>query len=336
MGSNPMSYTIDRQIVDRFDQRNTVFSRIFWDKEASFYGKDMYQNIPKILTQKRLGYSRLELAQVLGSWTVYDYFHQAFSWKPATDPNNVMNKPEFQKEYQADPQFMTKKVKTTAKLYGASLVGITELDRLWIYSHDMKGDPLSIPEKYRYAIVMAIAMNPEAIKTSPAFPACTASAIGYSKMAFCIACLAEFIRRLGYDAIPMGNDTALSIPLAIDAGLGELGRNGLLITPEYGPCIRICKVFTNLPLIPDSTREFGITDICKRCSKCAQACQVEAIQTTADPSFKVACPSNNQGILRWAVNHDNCYSFWTENGGDCSTCIAVCPYTPGNKLNSSI
>jgi len=47
----------------------------------------------------------------------------------------------------------------------------------------------------------------------------------------------------------MCNDTALSIPLAIDAGLGELGRNGLLITAEYGYCIRLCKIFTNLPLI---------------------------------------------------------------------------------------
>jgi len=66
-------------------------------------------------------------------------------------------------------------------------------------------------------------------------------------MAFVATSLAEFIRLLGHDAIPAGNDMALSIPLAVDAGLGELGRNGLLITKEFGPRLRLCKVFTNLP-----------------------------------------------------------------------------------------
>ena len=59
-----------------------------------------------------------------------------------------------------------------------------------------------------------------------------------SRMAFGTACLAEFIRNLGYSAIPIGNDTALSIPLAIDVGLGEPRGNGLLVTPEHGSCIR--------------------------------------------------------------------------------------------------
>ena len=143
--------------------------------------------------------------------------------------------------------------------------------------------------------------------------------------------MAEFIRNLGYKAIPMGNDTALSIPLAIDAGLGQLGRNGLLITPEYGPCIRICKVFTDLPLFVDKPIEFGVTKFCKTCSKCADACEADAIQKTNEPSFKTECISNNQGILRWAVNHDKCYSFWIENGGDCSNCIAACPFF-SNKI----
>jgi reductive dehalogenase len=145
-------------------------------------------------------------------------------------------------------------------------------------------------------------------------------------MAFLVSCIAEFIRNLGYKAIPMGNDTALSIPLAIDAGLGELGRNGLLITPEYGPCIRICKVFTDLELKTDKPITFGVTDFCKNCKKCVEACEADAIQTEDEPSFKTVCPSNRQGVLRWAVNQDKCYKFWVENGGECSNCIAACPF----------
>lgn len=127
---------------------------------------------------------------------------------------------------------------------------------------------------------------------------------------------------------------ALSVPLAIDAGLGELGRNGLLITPEYGPCVRLCKLFTDLPLEPDKPIEFDVTDFCNQCDNCAAACEADAIQSEIEPSFTVACPSNNPGILRWAVNHDKCYSFWIENGGDCSSCIAVCPFVRRIKMCS--
>jgi epoxyqueuosine reductase len=148
-------------------------------------------------------------------------------------------------------------------------------------------------------------------------------------MAFAIACVAQFLRNLRYGAVPTGNDTALSIPLAVDAGLGQLGRNGLLITPEYGPCVRLCKLFTDLPLEPDAPIDFGLTETCRDCSRCADACEGEAISAAREPSFAVACPSNNAGILRWAVNADRCYDFWVRNTAACSNCIAACPFTSG-------
>ncbi|MBN1137806.1 MAG: 4Fe-4S dicluster domain-containing protein [Anaerolineae bacterium] len=125
----------------------------------------------------------------------------------------------------------------------------------------------------------------------------------------------------------MGNDTALSIPLAIDAGLGELGRNGLLVTQAYGPCVRLCKVFTDLPLEVDRAAPFGLAEACRSCWRCAEACEVGAIEIAREPSYETVCRSNNEGILRWAVNHDRCYGFWVENGESCSTCIAACPFS---------
>jgi len=67
-------------------------------------------------------------------------------------------------------------------------------------------------------------------------------------------------------------------------------------------------------------------DLGKICKKCVEACKADAIQTTEKPSFDIVCPSNNSGILRWAVNHDKCYKFWIENGGECSNCIVACPF----------
>ena len=130
----------------------------------------------------------------------------------------------------------------------------------------------------------------------------------------------------------MGNDTALSIPIAVDVGLGELGRNGLLITTEFGPRIRLCKVVTDMPLEPDEPVDFGVQEFCEVCKKCARSCPSKAI-TEGD---RVECRdelSNNRGLLKWAVDPKKCYLFWLANGMDCSNCISSCPF---NKPNTPV
>jgi epoxyqueuosine reductase QueG len=91
--------------------------------------------------------------------------------------------------------------------------------------------------------------------------------------------------------------------------------------------VRLCKVLTDMPLAPARPISFGVQGTCETCRRCAEACEVEAISSAPEPSYEIACPSNNRGIRRWAVNHDRCYQFWVENGASCSTCISACPYT---------
>jgi len=318
-------YTVDPQVLRRFDQRQTVFGRKANDPQAEFYRKETHEHAAEIIGKGEPGYSRLELARSEAAWTVSNHFRGAYSWEKLDTSHPVMA--QLDRYAVTDRAAMSAQIKETTRMYGADLVGICRADRRWVYSHTMDGDPPDIPPEFEYAVVMAVRMDAAAIQTSPAFPASTATGVGYSRMAFSIACLAEFIRNLGYRAIPMGNDTALSIPLAIDAGLGELGRNGLLVTPEYGPCVRLCKVFTNLPLEADCPIEFGLAEVCRQCRQCADACEVGAVSLDAEPSYKIACHSNNAGIRRWAVNADKCYSFWVRNGASCSTCIAACPFT---------
>jgi epoxyqueuosine reductase len=324
-------YKVDAEHYHRFDQRKTVFGRMLHDPQASFYRRSMYSNCDAILAEHRDGCSRIDLARVLASWTVHDYFHGAFSHDKLTNANNVMNIPELPQYVIDDPAVMSIDVKNTARFFGAAAAGIGRLDHRWVYAHDMDGASVVIPEGFAYTVVMTIPMDPHAIRTSPGFSASYETGQGYSRMAYCVACVAEFIRSLGYHALPMGNDTALSIPLAIDAGLGELGRLGLLITPEHGPCVRLCKIFTDIPLVPDRPITFGVREFCSQCTRCADACHAEAISRAPQPLFNVVCPSNNAGIERWAVDHDQCYNFWIENGSDCSNCIAACPYTPCNE-----
>lgn len=60
---------------------------------------------------------------------------------------------------------------------------------------------------------------------------------------------------------------------AVLAGLGYIGRNGLLITDEYGPRVRLCTVLTDMPLTPDSPRAGS----CESCTVCRDACPAGAI-----------------------------------------------------------
>lgn len=320
------TYTIDKNRYSKFDKRDTVFGRKILEPHVDFYDTDMYDKIDQVIDEDKEGYSPVQFAQMMGGWTVYDYFHGAFSWEKSGNANNVMSKPILEDFKVENKEKMSELIKETAKMYGASLVGITELNEDWLYSHDYHGEEIVIPDEFEYAVVMAIRLDPERVNESPSFPAGIESGLGYSKMAFTIGCLAEFIRTLGYKAIPMGNDTALSIPLAIDAGLGELGRNGMLITPEYGPLVKLCKVFTDMPLATDKPIDFGVEDFCKNCGRCAEACEAGAILSEKELSFETINKSNNEGIKRWAVDHEKCYKFWIENGSDCSTCVKVCPF----------
>jgi reductive dehalogenase len=237
----------------------------------------------------------------------------------------------YQNRYRVrDPVEMTKNVKKAAKLYGASLVGVAAYNPLWMQMnkrHDLA--PLEMPEVIKYVVVGAIEMDELAIATSPEAPAGAATGTGYSKMAFVSATLAEFIRNLGYTAIPAGNNVGLSIPIAIDAGLGQLGRHGLLITPEFGPRVRLLKVFTDLPLVPDKPIDFGVTQFCRGCKRCAEACEVDAISFKDEPDKEPVTRSSSPGAMKWYMDAEKCFEYWCDNGMDCSTCISVCPYTKG-------
>jgi reductive dehalogenase len=122
----------------------------------------------------------------------------------------------------------------------------------------------------------------------------------------------------------------MSIPLAVSAGLGELGRNGLLITEKYGPRIRLCKVFTDLELTAGKPITFGVRKFCEVCLKCADQCPGKAISHDKKASFKATTISNNPGVKKWSVDGEKCFAFWAKNGGDCGSCIASCPY---NKID---
>ncbi len=326
MGNGSKPYSYDPEVLKRFDQRRTIFRRIGGDPSALFYRQSVYSRSAEIVAREEAGRTRLGLEEAVASWTVHDYFRGAFGDSRLADADNVMDACEQSRYECPPPETMAAQIKAAALRMGACLAGVTAVNPLWVYSHNGKGQELELPQGVDRVLVMCVPMDREQIDTSPDYAASAATGRAYSMMAHVASSMAQMIRGLGYRATSCGNGTALSIPLAIDAGLGVMGRNGMLLTREFGPYVRICKVFTDLPLAVDVPPEENADDTCRKCGACARKCPVGAISKDEDPSYETRGISNNPGVLRWPVDAEKCYGFWIENGCDCSSCIAACPY----------
>lgn len=327
-----------------FDQKNEMFKRPFWDPELQDLRKSFYKN--EVPPKNKQGYTLKDQAFANASWYLDECCHDyrkkgggtnlyAWDWDGKFFYPRI---PSGLKISNSDPTSITRVIKKAAFFFGASLVGICELNRLWLYSSSYFISPEggvkaenNISEDFTHAIAIAVEMDYDGIMYSPSNPASASVGLGYSKMAFVSGLLARFIQGLGFKAIPSGNNTALSIPIAIDAGLGEMARNGLLITPKYGPRVRLAKVLTNLPLLADKPIEFGVGDFCMICEKCAQKCPGKAIDF-GPPHPRPHNISNRKNVNTWHINAEKCLTFWAVNGTDCSNCIRVCPFNkpPGS------
>jgi len=317
----------------RFDQKNEMFKRSIWDEEMRPHARRFYEEVEY---QQKVGYRKLDYAFRNAAWNLEWGFALGnsrsnsglYSWDGI--PTKIRRFVETGDPVKEPPVEMSRVIKKVAGFLGADLVGVCRFHPNWVYSHEfnlltMEHYPIELLEGCTNAIVMAIQMNYDAIRSSPTGVAAAATGLGYSKMAFVANLLAAFIRGLGYRALPAGNDTALSIPLAMAAGLGEWSRMGLLITEAFGPRVRLCKVFTDLPLAHDAYRPFGVVEFCETCKKCATYCPSGAIpdgdMTTEGPNI-----SSHSGVLKWYVNAEKCFAFWGKNRLDCANCIRVCPF----------
>lgn len=135
--------------------------------------------------------------------------------------------------------------------------------------------------------------------------------------------LAEFIRELGYSALAhhFRQEEVLHVPLVVAAGLGELGRNGYVISPEFGPRFRTGIVTTDLPLAVDTPINFNVQENCEYCGLCVVMCPVGAI------------PEGNQtvvnGVRKWPLKADACLTHLAadpQNNLCCGLCMKYCPY----------
>lgn len=110
------------------------------------------------------------------------------------------------------------------------------------------------------------------------------------------------------------------------AGVGFIGRHGLLITEEFGSYVYLGEIITDIPFEPDEPGVFG----CGDCTRCVTACPTGAIL------------GNGQ------LNPIVCLSYQTQTKGSmpeefrkkmghviygCDICQQTCPYNVGKNFH---
>ena len=242
--------------------------------------------------------------------------------------------PVSERRYQLSTSEMTSFIKHLADYYGALHVGITELKPYHVYSHIGRGYGTfgaPIPIEHRYAIAFTVEMDSGMMSVSPEAQVTMESARQYVESARIAVQLAGAIRALGFPARAHidGNYRVIAPLVARDAGLGELGRMGLLMTPSHGPRVRLGVVTTNLDLIPDKrVPSPAVIDFCTICIKCAENCPSKSIPFDERKEI--------HGVTRWQINAETCFHYWNVIGTDCGRCMAVCPYSHPATLSHNL
>jgi epoxyqueuosine reductase len=91
------------------------------------------------------------------------------------------------------------------------------------------------------------------------------------------------------------------------AGLGTIGRHSMLITPEFGPRVRLACLLTEVPVEPSPP--LG-KDYCFNCQACIQACPAQALQSPAPGEA-------------YSMNKFACRTY-RQAGLTCSVCLKAC------------
>ena len=325
--------------VKNFDERDTVFSRYRSLKAGSTQYKEYYSRHPELEemdAERRKEFNdRGNTKKIIDDKNktnrVFARSSERLSWYLGKE-EVVVPQPSEEKT-EISPLEMAEKIKGYARHLGADLVGITRLDPRWVYSHtgDIHYDNWddwgkAITLEHDYAIVVATEVNRDMVVTSPHTPASVEMNSKYALGSFIAVQVANFLAGMGYSARAhhFRNYMVNCVPIAVEAGLGELGRNGYLITKEFGPRVRISIITTNALLKTDQPIDLGVQHFCEVCKKCARLCPSKSIslgEKTVD-----------NGIRRWNVQPEGCHMFWAKIGTGCSICMGTCPWSHPNTL----
>ncbi|MEN8117492.1 MAG: reductive dehalogenase domain-containing protein [Bacteroidota bacterium] len=319
---------------NRYDERDVMFSRdtlkAGTERFNSYYKMrpenkpvdDNFRNYPGLLEKGTFFYNELLYSASKATFSTVDLLN------PLVEQAAVKGKSKL------SGKEISEFIKNWTKQLGAVRVGFALIKPHHVYTHVGRGEQYGeeVELDHNYAIAFTVEMEQKAMSYNPKGPVILESAQQYLNAGRIAVQLTEFLRNLGYEArAHIDANYRLICPIvAQDAGLGAIGRMGLLMTPELGPRVRVGAVSTNLELPAyENPPDSSVIQFCEICKKCAVNCPTQSIPTN---SYK-----ENNPPKRWKINHEICFTYWRKAGTDCGRCIAVCPYShPNNFIHNTI
>ncbi len=321
-------------LMHKYDERDVLFSRVSLKKGTKEYD-EFYQKHPEYREIDDTLRGRNFRDALKGS----SYFKEVYM--PLLNQNKEYIKQVFFAGY--DKEVASKRVplgddfveqlKAITKYFGATDVGLAKLTDYEYYSHlgglseelgfETYGE--KVLPKYKMAIVYTVEMDQEMINRAPHIEELLETERAYVKVAEVASKLTMYLKGLGYQAFGNNSEYYLGpmVPIAYDAGLGEIGMGNHLVTKEYGDRVRLGAVFTTLELPVDEPVDFGLEAFCKICGLCMINC----------PSHSITHKTRKvNGRTFYKFDDQTCYNMWLKGGTDCGTCIQSCPFSQGLDL----
>ena len=318
----------------RLDERDTMFSRDILEPGSDEYrdyysrhperqeGDDAFRRNPGLLSENALFYDPFVFPAARANFDLIE------------KNRDFVDGPVASHTRQWEAKELSARLKQLAIQYGAVSAGITRLEDYHLYSYRGRRHNYgeAVDNRHTHALALTVEMDHDYVRNAPYAYCVLESSRQYVRSGILAVWLAQLLRDMGYPArAHIDGEYEVVCPLvARDAGLGEIGRMGLLMTPELGPRVRIAVVTTSAPLVEDSRDEDpSVIDFCLTCKKCADVCPSRAI------SFDDRREIN--GVLRWQIDQQACFTYWTKAGTDCARCMSVCPYShPHTPLHNLV
>ena len=317
-----------------YDEREVLFSRVALEKGTKEYDA-FYKKHPHLRTVDDELRGKNFRDALKGS----SYYKRVYL--PLLEQNKEYIKRVFFAGYDQkvsedrvdlDPSFK-EQLKEITRYFGATDVGFAKLTDYEYYSHlgglseelgfDTYGE--KVVPRYKMAIVYTVEMDKEMINRAPHIEELLETERAYVKVAEIASKLTMYLKSLGYKAFGNNSEYYLGpmVPIAYDAGLGEIGMGNHLVTKEYGDRVRIGAVFTSLELPVDEPVDFGLQEFCKICALCMINC----------PSHSITHKTREvNGRTFYKFDDQTCYGMWLKGGTDCGTCMQSCPFSQGMDL----
>ena len=313
----------------RVDERDVMFARLARVEGTPEY-EDYYSRRPEL---KRIDDRIRAMTPLFEPGSKYydpvisteaeKYFKDIYEIEPDTE---LVEKWTRKLEGGADRSLM---VKEMVEGLGAVAVGFTRLRPGYIYSHKGRfaydyGRKIELD--HPSVIVFLVEMDFDEMQRAPRVEVLRESARQYWVAAVISMTVEEVLKGAGFSATAQydAHYDLILPPLAVEAGLGELGRNNILIAGRYGSRVRIGAVSTDIDLEQSKPIRLSADHFCTICRKCARNCPSRALSVGEKEEVR--------GVLKWPTDAEKCYAFWRQTGSDCGICMTVCPFSHQNNL----